>query len=682
MRETPQNLAEIEDSAEIQESAEAAELTPEQKALIDELLPTLLDDSPRFSDNYEEAKTFYTARDKVIEMGSKALPYLGELMLNPNPPNGNERSHNGYMFSNYANNLYEDSDYTLILDTLKNPSIIFNPDGSSVGVLARTLKKICYSIRKENPDDPRLEEIAKTLVDDLLESDITHRLGGSKLHNILDPLIWTGTETAKKFMDTTDIEVYYPANRRYLDADINDLELPRSSSDDINEFKSWAEAEADLNERLERQRMHEANEIDLDRNIDSMAHDTSWYDRDFLDDRDYFGDLDGFNYRAAGESFTSISPKPEFTPPTEEMYNAVKDVNDLIPSFSLEYTTDETARLHLFNFLVKTPHATAQELNREMNKLNKLSELESIYSREDNPLPTIGIEIEIPDNVDDGLNSEKRDLLTQLEISNIYGGLDLWEVNPRYSYSPNVQAQAIQELAKMGVIPMLQNPEKDLTPLGKINNKTHAPLSLHVNLGFPGEIKSITKEDNSSEMAQVVNCVTYAFTSPDRIVSRKTNTSFHHNQEASESKKSKSPTGFNDMTRYGGGVSRLEIRSLEFKDYTSFRQLSETQRIGALLFTHLKQEQGLELNETEKDLLPLWGSFSAEVKGLSEKYHLRGNEVDYGQDRLYTIMTDTNLCAEARQIITKYSKAVMSHVKPLLESTELAKELKESAATA
>lgn len=646
MRETHQNIAEIEEPAETQESVENKELTEEEKETIDDLWPILMQDSFEYSDDYDRSKEFFTARDKILAMGNKTLPYLQEKMLNAEHPQP-------YLFAKYIERLSEDSDYKLILESLMNPLVIFNPDGSSIGRLVHTLAKKSFFIRSNNPEDPRLEEISKTLVDDiLLNSNVSRRLNGLKIDELTESLLWTGSKTAKEYISSSGIELD-ERDSNILNSPANELQMPSSSMDSLGKFRSWPEEEAKLNARL--QRTSRENLFDIDDRIDSLVGDLS-------------NDLTYHN------SLLAKNEPQEFLQPSAEAYEAAKNTNKALSTFGYENSAEETLRLHLFNFLNENPNYTTEDFDKEFKKLSRLSNLELIYSREDNPLPTIGIEIEIPDNLEGGLHKGKQDLLNEIGISNTDGGLDLWEVNPKYSYSPNVQAQAIQELAKMGAIPLVKDQGKDITPLGQVD-KAQDPLSLHINLGFPTEVSRRVELENTEEIAKVVNCLTYAFTTPDRIMSRKTITSFNSKDDAVGSKKN-----YSDKTyRHDFKVKRLEIRSVEFANYSSFRQLSETQRIGAMLFTHLKKEQGVELTEIEKEILPLWNNFSQEVQGLYEKYHLRINSVDHNKGRVAEVLEKTNIKAEARQIVTKYSKAVMSYVKPLLESTDIVKAMSANA---
>ncbi|MBI3632708.1 MAG: hypothetical protein HY226_00270 [Candidatus Vogelbacteria bacterium] len=116
-------------------------------------------------------------------------------------------------------------------------------------------------------------------------------------------------------------------------------------------------------------------------------------------------------------------------------------------------TAAVVAKMHFYNVL-RVGGITDEAMAREVSRINRLSEIEDLYSQPSNPLPTIGIEIEIPGQ---WLNYEKVEVLDRLKVPNrqeLVGGGYLWEVRPDFSYSPLVQSRYLQELVTMEALPL------------------------------------------------------------------------------------------------------------------------------------------------------------------------------------------------------------------------------------
>ncbi len=266
----------------------------------------------------------------------------------------------------------------------------------------------------------------------------------------------------------------------------------------------------------------------------------------------------------------------------------------------IEPTAEGAIKLHIYNFLFKNPDASKEELKATFKKINKLSETEKEYSHENNFLPTIGIELEVPLK---DLTYEDISVLNQLKIHNESAedefGL-LWEVNPSFSYSPSVQSRIIQELAEMNAIPLKFDKRKRNPHLKRVSEKTEDILSLHINFGIPIKTTRQQLERGFLVPSFLVNdLLNYAFTSPKRITNRKTSTSLRFVHDAEDSEKNKNFTNL-----------RLELRASEFRDYPTYRLIAESQKIIALFIAHMKFNLGdREMNDKEKLLAQLWGGF-------------------------------------------------------------------------
>ena len=315
---------------------------------------------------------------------------------------------------------------------------------------------------------------------------------------------------------------------------------------------------------------------------------------------------------------------------------------------NLETTALPAIRLHLFNFLTKNPKASSKQIEKEMTHLERLSAHERKFAREQNPLPTIGIEIEVPQS---SLHNEQVRILDALQIPNEqeYTMEPLHEVNPNFSYSPWVQGRVIQELASMGALPLEKKQDG--------NNRVIPPtstgdvLSLHINFGVPTGIERLTLHvDYRYKLFLVSDLLTYAFTTPERVEFRKTKTSMLI-KSSEESGKSKKEV---DLV----GPSRVELRAMEFRDYPSFRLLGEAQRLMAMVFANIKKVDGLPTNIAEKAFDDVWNDFEKEVKKFFRDRELTQAMVDWSPSKVTQKLRETDLQKACRAIVTKYSKRI------------------------
>lgn len=323
----------------------------------------------------------------------------------------------------------------------------------------------------------------------------------------------------------------------------------------------------------------------------------------------------------------------------------------------IEPTAMPAIKLYMYNFMAKHPEAKEVELKKAFSKVNRLSELESKYGHESNILPTIGIEIETPKV---NLTYDRIRILKRLDIPNYEESADyLWEVNPDFSYSPQVQARIIQELARMGALPLEEEP---LSSRKKIPKSEF--LSLHVNFGMPRDLNYEKVRDHKVKIREVNDILTYAFSSTDRLKNRKTSTSLKIQTGVQKSKKNslEKPEG---RDRDYHDPIRLELRAGEFRDYPTYRMLSEAQKLVALLIAHIQEEENIAiLSPRADDLLNLWEKFEKEVQDLRENFNLSQNMIDsYKLDDIVKILEETDLREKCRKIITKYSKEVAKILK-------------------
>lgn len=334
---------------------------------------------------------------------------------------------------------------------------------------------------------------------------------------------------------------------------------------------------------------------------------------------------------------------------TDDSLIRVEQTLDSVDNFNLQKRMEETVvpvgNLCLFNFLVQNPDASDQEINQELKKIERLSTLENKLKNPKNPLPTIGIEIEVPD---EGFSDEKKSLLTSLDIPHqkeTQGRrVPLWEVNPSFSYSAQVQARMLQELTDFGIIP--------LTSESKINSSE--PLSLHINIGVPFEIEVALRFDHREEVEKLNDVLLYAFSSPRRLSLKKTGDVFIF-----------TGAGVKSSFKNNGAAQvpfkkpkRLELRAGEFSDYPTYRQLIETQRLAAMLLAFGKYQSKMPLTFIEAHLVDLWNEFSDEVTQHLVSEDLKVNHAEYNMEDVIQKLESSDIKQWARTIATEYSHKV------------------------
>jgi len=344
-------------------------------------------------------------------------------------------------------------------------------------------------------------------------------------------------------------------------------------------------------------------------------------------------------------------------------FEAIKQVKNM----EMERTVRPLARLMAYNGLEDASGRDGEK--RAAERIAAIDINEKKY-KENRYLPTEGVEIECHR---DFLDRNLIETLNKLEINNReeegYGDVRLWEVSPRFSYSPRVQSRYLEELVKLGAVPI------DLD--GKVDiNYVH---SLHINFGIPAEIYSAFSLNSASQTdsrygikefyeKNLVNCsdvLSYAFTSTERVMNMKRqgmNDPLLVKGDDATMRSLKTGELSRQMSFNYNRPLRLEFRSGEFRDLPTFRLLSEAQNLTAMLFAYIKEGEGKVdgSDEKEVDLRILWERFEEEYEkilaghGITDK-----NLIAENPDRLIKLMESTNIKKDCRSLIAAYSKKVI-----------------------
>lgn len=324
---------------------------------------------------------------------------------------------------------------------------------------------------------------------------------------------------------------------------------------------------------------------------------------------------------------------------------------------------------------------------RGMRHFERLAEDE--LRAEDSPyLPTIGTEVEVPEKLPvRGNRSKLFQASQQLGIPN--GWDEAWEFVVPYTYNSRSQSALIHELIRGGFIstePTSEGPRKIYGA---------GDFSLHVNIGIPEDLnalaerfhlfhtlpphstdprifpESVTEENQRASWAfrvsvdTLTNAFTYAFTSPERLRKRKTRSRHSISDNATE--KTKKPSRkIEHLFDESDDILRLEVRSLEVRDKTLYRMLSEIQNISAALFSCHRQEK----DGGDEALGESWKTFQEKAWVILRQFGLQLDDLDKNPDASIAVLNRTPLQDEFRRLIT----ATSSEIAGILRATEQKRE--------
>lgn len=318
----------------------------------------------------------------------------------------------------------------------------------------------------------------------------------------------------------------------------------------------------------------------------------------------------------------------------EEIDSLCSKASEITERFMGVTTASPTVRpaliLYSFNTIREYPTITDMDLIKELTRLHAMIRDEEEAAK-DAHLPTIGIEIEVPEKKFP-LGSPTYSKLAKwlndngIPVDKDFSDLEPTEFSLPPSYSAHVQARMLHELRKAGYVPT-----------------DYSFASLHVNLGVPHGPK--LQKKNVEDLSDVL---TYAFVPAARI----RNFSYAEAVEI---------YGENDkdvIVVEKGEVShdkRIEFRTPRVFGPKTYRMLEEAQIIGSL-FTG---------EENKYDQLK--HEFIDEVAILRKKYNLSRNAPtnDYirAADAIQFARTQRengqrNLIDDARHIMWKYAQTV------------------------
>ena len=309
-------------------------------------------------------------------------------------------------------------------------------------------------------------------------------------------------------------------------------------------------------------------------------------------------------------------------------------------------TVLSAVKLSFLREITLHPQADENELVTKLNLLTRrLGEEEDASARPENPLPTIGVEVEMPDDTFPPAHKTTFPLIgIPCEPENV----KLFEVNPKPTHSAKIQNEILSNLDALGLTP----------------HKPDSPLSLHINFGVPSGISMGDLESARDKVLLISNLLVYAFSSANRVLEKEIVKSFLF-KTAIPVKKSSEPKRDNgsEIKRF---QARLEFRANEFGTYPTYRLLIESQRIIGMFFAHLEQiSDHPHILIRQKELAILWKEFEREVRQLLyEERGLKPRLIDDDRKKASSVIKSSpELRQKCRALLTEYSQKINGVIK-------------------
>lgn len=278
-------------------------------------------------------------------------------------------------------------------------------------------------------------------------------------------------------------------------------------------------------------------------------------------------------------------------------------------------------KLHLFNFFLDNPNPPDQDISRELEKMKILAQKENDAKKMSAILPTVGIELEVPDGCAPG---NLRDLCNEIKLNAGRDLGELYEFRPNFSYSAVVQARILHDLEKLIILPEIQRPDE------------YAPL--HVNLGVEVELMD-DEEGLERESKCLSSLIALTFVSPERIGGGKWLPA-HRFEDLEKGEKHKH-----------AGL-RLEIRTPSFERKSDYRMLFEVQALASAMFSFLRDNLGIKRGGKQMLLSTLWSEFKEEFEEFSEKHKFPKDVIKFSEMK----KDKPEIEKEAREIFDRYAR--------------------------
>lgn len=348
-------------------------------------------------------------------------------------------------------------------------------------------------------------------------------------------------------------------------------------------------------------------------------------------------------------SFLRISQDDEAFERYERNVIFCQQVKDLIGHGidSIAPTARIATMLHAYKEAKMVGTPTEASSSQALRIGRRLSAQEARYEKHDVPLPTIGIELEVPDRF---LTAEHLEILRSLGVPCYRDCDNLNEVNPHFSYSPWVQACILRDLVELNFVPSV------FSAHGKRSTPKDLTLPLHINFGSPSELWELAENEEGvhAELSLISDVLVFGFTSSKRVLDRGYGEAYYYKSDAEPSVKTE---------KGSGRLFRLELRAAEFSGPSTYRLLMEAQSLVGMFFAHCKHKTSQELSGYESALAELWPDFVLEVERFRDGFHLhQPNIASSGNKDLAREMENPRLQETARLLIARYARKIQGIV--------------------
>ncbi len=255
-----------------------------------------------------------------------------------------------------------------------------------------------------------------------------------------------------------------------------------------------------------------------------------------------------------------------------------------------------------------------------LRKLDVLRQAEKSVSGPDNPLPTIGWEVEIPrkpfQTSRAGMYALFFDFMglprNKNHTSIVPGDTPstspfFWEFSTAPAYSAVVANRTLCELIKGGFIPYLEGPATALDRRNLLDDKL---VSLHINLGIPSWLFNRPREgaiDSQEDAVLLASGFEFAYTSPERFTHR-SQTSVVVSKPAEQTAKNNDPQAY-----------RLELKAFEVGSANTYRLMEEIQLATAATFSAMA--------DRDLPLTTVWQKTKSRIQAVYKKYYLEPNMI-------------------------------------------------------
>lgn len=358
-----------------------------------------------------------------------------------------------------------------------------------------------------------------------------------------------------------------------------------------------------------------------------------------------------------------------------EVLEAYADrVLDFTKGKNLEATILPAINLCLFNFLRNSPQATEVHLNKQLQRLDHWVKKEATTLNPQNPLPTEGIEIEIPEDLRSLIDIEHFNRLIKIARRlGIHGLIDdettIWEYKTSPSASAWTQNLLINNLIEGGFIPTCETPQG-------LEIMSEAVIRLNINFSIPEEIMEVGYEgkglfrnspDGSrnveleiqfrKEAAIFANTLGIAFASPKRIKEASYQYAFEFGKSRGEKTIKQRKQNPNDNS---SKIRRFEVRPLDIETHRIYRALAESQRLVCSFYDSIRLRHKVPQKQKATQRAKNWLKFIKESKNIFNHYNLEDDPLStLGQpESVAQIMETTDISRQFRSILTKYSSAL------------------------